>query len=162
MNERWVVNASPIISLARIGCAELMLDLYSQVVVPYGVYEEIAACSVVDPAVSWIRRHESLLVREIAIPATVSEWNLGKGEAQVLAYAYLNKAFTASIDDRPAKRCAEALSIRVCGTIALIVEAKRRQLVPCASALLVELRANGFRMTESLFAKALSLSNEAS
>jgi predicted nucleic acid-binding protein len=51
----------------------------------------------------------------------------------------------ARIDDKPAKRCAESFAIRVRGTIALIVEAKRRRLVPEAGPLLLKLKSNGLQ-----------------
>ena len=38
---RLVVNASPIISLAKIGCADFLSRLYDQLVVPEGVFQEI-------------------------------------------------------------------------------------------------------------------------
>jgi predicted nucleic acid-binding protein len=42
-----VVNASPIISLAKIGCADLLTEMFSQLVIPLGVFEEITLYSAV-------------------------------------------------------------------------------------------------------------------
>lgn len=38
---KLVVNASPIISLAKIGRADLLLELSSGLIIPEGVYQEI-------------------------------------------------------------------------------------------------------------------------
>ncbi len=43
MSERWVLNASPLIVLARAGYEDLLLKLPEQVVVPQAVETEIQA-----------------------------------------------------------------------------------------------------------------------
>ncbi len=50
MSERWVLNASPIIVLARVGHEHLFEALAVQVVVPQAVVEDIEAGPVGDPA----------------------------------------------------------------------------------------------------------------
>jgi predicted nucleic acid-binding protein len=158
-SDRLVVNASPIISLARIGCADLLLGLSSELVVPKGVWEEIMAHRSVDPAMRWLS-DKAALVQAVEVPPMIAEWNLGKGESQVIACALQRREFMVAIDDKAAKRCAESFDIRVRGTVALIVEAKRRQLVPEAGSLLLKLKSNGFRMAEPVFSAALRLAGE--
>jgi len=161
-SRRLVVNASPIISLAKIGHADLLLALSEELVVPRGVCEEIMAHhNGADPAIAWLRRKESRLVHEIAVPSCVSEWNLGKGESEVIAFAVQDCRFTAVVDDRPARRCAESLGVFVQGTIALIVEAKRNGCIDSVGTLLMQLRSNGFRMSEFLYDVAVKLGGEA-
>jgi hypothetical protein len=48
--EHWVLNASPLIVLARVGLEGLPLSLAEQVVVPRQVVEEIQAGPTLDPA----------------------------------------------------------------------------------------------------------------
>ena len=58
MSERWVLNASPVIALARIGYAHLLLDLPADAVVPQAVAFEIEAGPSSDPArqaCAWMR-----------------------------------------------------------------------------------------------------------
>jgi len=50
VGERWVLNASPIIVLARVGQEALFDALADEVVVPRAVAEEIGAGPVDDPA----------------------------------------------------------------------------------------------------------------
>jgi len=40
-SDKLVVNASPIISLAKIGCADFLPELFAQFIIPEGVFEEI-------------------------------------------------------------------------------------------------------------------------
>jgi hypothetical protein len=48
--ERWVVNASPVIALARIGQVELLTALPKQAVIPRAVADELMHASEDDPA----------------------------------------------------------------------------------------------------------------
>ena len=49
MIERWVLNASPLILLARIGREDLLLTLADDVVVPQAVAAEVQAGPATDP-----------------------------------------------------------------------------------------------------------------
>ena len=46
----WVVNASPIICLAKEGYTDLLFKLPGEIIVPKAVAEEILAGSISDPA----------------------------------------------------------------------------------------------------------------
>ncbi len=48
---KLVINASPIISLSKIGCADFLWSLYDQVVIPEGVFQEITVHKEYDQAV---------------------------------------------------------------------------------------------------------------
>ena len=85
--------------------ADLLLSLASELVIPRGVFDEIMDHDVVDSAVRWLSDKESSLVAPVEVPASIAEWNLGKGESEVIAFAFRQKDFVAAIDDRPAKRC---------------------------------------------------------
>ncbi len=50
MTERWVINASPLIVLARIGYERLLCDLPDQAVIPQAVASEIEVGPQDDPA----------------------------------------------------------------------------------------------------------------
>lgn len=155
-----VVNASPIISLAKIGCADLLTEMFSQLVIPLGVFEEITAHSAEDEAVKWVMAQDPSHIQSVDIPEIIAGWNLGKGESQVIAYAYKSVGYAVSIDDRPAKKCAHLFGIKVKGTLAVLIEAKRQGFIPLVRPCLVKLKANGFRMSEGIFQSALRLAGE--
>ena len=157
---KLVVNTSPIISLAQIGHADLLVEMCSELVIPQGVFEEITIYNLDDPAVRWVREKE-VYVRSVNVPISIAEWNLGKGESEVLSFAFGKRDFVSAIDDRAAKRCAASLDIKVRGTVALIIEAKRNRLVSEARPLFLKLKANGFRISQSVLDEALRLAGEA-
>jgi predicted nucleic acid-binding protein len=157
---KLVVNSSPIISLAKIGHADLLLELSSKLIIPEGVYQEIVNHKNSDSAVEWIKSQDSSLIRTVGVPLIISEWNLGKGESQVISFAYQNMQFAAVLDDRAARRCSELFNIKVFGTISIIIKAKINGTIPEAKPLLLKLQSNGFRISEDIILTALKIVGE--
>lgn len=54
MTKTWVVNASPIIFLAKIGYVHLLPELCPHLVIPAGVASEIQCGEENDPAKEWV------------------------------------------------------------------------------------------------------------
>lgn len=101
--DKLVINASPIISLTKIGCAGFLSALSSRFVIPNGVYQEITRHEYSDPATDWLKNQKPEIFVSVEVPSIISDWNLGKGETEVIAFALQNKEFTAILDDRAAK-----------------------------------------------------------
>lgn len=158
--DKLVINASPIISLTKIGCAGFLPALSSRMVIPDGVYQEITRHKYSDPATEWLKNQKSEIFESVEVPTIISDWNLGKGETEVIAFALQNRDFTAILDDRAAKNCAEVFNIDVCGTIAVIIKAKKTGLTPEIKPLLAALRSTGFRISEDILTTALRFVGE--
>ena len=86
MSEIWVINASPLISLGRIGQLTLLEKLAIEILVPEAVITEVRAGLGKDnftlTTVAWA---ESRRVSDIPIPLSVAGWDLGRGESQPVA-----------------------------------------------------------------------------
>ena len=95
------------------------------------------------------------MIEVSAIPAELLAWDLGAGETGVLAYALAHSGSIAILDDGAARRCARSLSIPVKGTLGIILLARQRNIIPSAAEVLRILRANGFRLDDSVIAEAL-------
>ncbi len=158
---KLAVNASPIISLSKIGYADLLIQLSSHLIIPEGVFEEITAYKPGDPAVEWLKTLQSpAIIKPVEVPTIISEWNLGKGESQVIAYVFQNNGYVAVIDDKAAKTCAEVFKLRVSGTIAIIIKARQMGLISEVDPLLSALRTNGFRISSEIIKAALRIVGE--
>jgi predicted nucleic acid-binding protein len=97
----------------------------SDLVIPEGVAQEIDEGPVDDPARIWLHEQGTPLVHRLErVPPLVLAWDLGKGETEVISWAYLNPRYHASLDDRAARNCASSLGIGVIGTIGLVLQAK--------------------------------------
>lgn len=89
MNSTWVVNASPLIVLSKIGQADLLAQLCEHLLVPEAVYSEVTVAAP-DAASDWMTEAlaASRLSRCNVTPdPIVLAWDLGSGETEVLSLA---------------------------------------------------------------------------
>ncbi|MCP4657794.1 MAG: hypothetical protein GY856_20495 [bacterium] len=81
MNELWVVNASPIITLAKAGYLHLLSDLAPEFQVPETVARELLAGGPEDPARQALESGWGPRAPVGSIPAQILEWGLAaRGE----------------------------------------------------------------------------------
>ena len=150
---RVVINSSPLIALFKSQQAELLPQLFEEIVVPQGVWDEVTAQKPEDVAAKelksadWIRR-----VDAVEVSVTISAWDLGKGESEVLSWAASHAGYTAIVDDLAARRCADALGLKVLGTGATLILAKRRGLINQVSPGLQALKGSGLYLSDRLIA----------
>jgi len=156
-----VVNASPLILLGKIERIELLLQLGPRLAVPEGVAEELRAGSPSDAARAWIEGPGSQMIMPVErVDPLAASWDLGLGESHVLTICRTLSGAEAIIDDRAARNCAAALGIPVRGTVALIVLAKRRSLIPQAKPVLQALLDQGIHLDSAIVDAALRLADE--
>lgn len=161
MPRQWVVNASPLIVLGRLGQIEWLPRLAGNMVVPSGVAEEIAAGPPDDAARLWLEGDGACHVRTVAATdPVVSAWDLGLGETAVLSFAQQHPGYVAVLDDAAARHCAQALSLPIKGTLSVVVMAKRAGLIEKATPLFDRLIADGFRVKPSVLEEAKALAGE--
>jgi predicted nucleic acid-binding protein len=122
---RWVVNASPLILLAKTNRLGLLAALADQVVVPKAVVEEVGAKADGKASLQVIAEDPTYTVvdNEAATPEILS-WDLGAGETQVIANAQSHGAERVVIDDLEARRCAKVMGLKVIGTLGIADRAK--------------------------------------
>lgn len=159
MADLWIVDASPLIVLTKVGQAQLLESLAEQLIVPASVAAEVEAGPPADPARILLKSGfgASEVAREI--PAAIRDRGLGKGETEVLALAHRQGA-VAVIDDAAARRSANALGIRLIGSLGVIVRARLAGLLPGAGPVLQDLRQAGFRIDDLSIRKALQAVRE--
>jgi predicted nucleic acid-binding protein len=156
-----VVNASPLIFLARAGLLDSLRLITEIVMVPTSVAAEIQRRGPTDITaqalqnMTWIVR-----VEDPPIPPLIQAWDLGEGESAVLAWAYIHPGTEAIIDDLAGRRCTAALGIPIRGTLGLILTAKRRGRIPQARSVLERLRQAGMYLSDRVMNQALALVGE--
>ncbi|MEH2403059.1 DUF3368 domain-containing protein [Nostoc sp.] len=127
---RIIINSSPLIVLFKSKQAELLPQLFKEIIVPEGVFTEVTSAGEDDaasrqlPSVSWIQ-----IVKITALAPEVGAWDLGLRESQVLSLALETSDCAAIVDDRAARRCGQSLGITTIGTGGLLVLAKRRGII---------------------------------
>lgn len=148
---RIIVNSSPLIVLFKSKQAELLPQLFKEIIVPEGVFTEVTLAEQDDaasrelPNVSWLQ------VGEIpSINPEVAAWDLGLGESQVLSLALITLDCAAVVDDRAARRCGQSLGITTIGTGGLLVLAKRRGIILSISPGIQALRDAGLWLSDAV------------
>jgi len=151
----WVVNASPIITLAKIGQQSLLEKLCDRLIVPESVAQEILAGPTDDPAFVLLRSGWGVRSSPINIPQTLLEWGLGKGETAVLATALQTQSSTAILDDASARAAARTFNVPLMGTLGVILRAKLHRYIPSAGDALRQLKTAGLFLDDRVVRQAL-------
>jgi hypothetical protein len=151
------VNASPLITLAKVRRLDLLTGPDHRLLVPQAVADEILAGPVEDPARQALAGGFGAPFEVTAADAEILGWSLGAGESAVLALARA-KGGLAILDDRSARVAAQTLGIRLTGTLGLVIQGAREGRVDSAAELLRELKAAGLRLDDKAIAVALARS----
>jgi predicted nucleic acid-binding protein len=158
-----VSDTSPVRALNHLGLLHILQDLFTTVLIPPAVRDELLkptrTCPVID-----ISRVPFLRVQAPHDAVRVSSFlaHLDPGEAEALVLALEVQAQVLLLDERKARRVAEGLGLTSIGTLGLLLEAKRQGLVPTVHPLLVRLRDElAFFLSDALLHNVLDLAGEA-
>lgn len=157
-----VLDASTLITLARIGRLHLLHQIAGAVHIPPAVYDEVVGSGRGRPGsaevaqVQWISRQE---VRDLA---TVGRLRVqaGRGEAEAIVLARELRADALILDDATARRIAEAEGQKVFGLLGLLIHAKERGIVGVLKPILDEMVQAGFFIDASLYRSVLRQAGE--
>lgn len=156
MDECAVINASPLIFLARSGHLALLPQFARRLVVPQPVAEELLRRGEQDVTAQALRTDRAYTVTPVAgIPPFIEQWGLGGGESAVLALAQATAGAVAVMDDLMARRCAAALGIPVRGTLGIVLAAKKNGFIPLARPVLEDMVRGGMFLSRQVLDEAL-------
>jgi len=141
MPEPIIIDTSSLIALERINLLQILCEIYKEVVIPESVIKEFGNLSL---SCLSIRKVESNLLKLL-----ITDLNLGKGEADVIALAS-QTGLKVIIDDLKARKAAENMGLKLTGTIGVLLKAERLGLIASAQEKVRELREKGFYVSEQL------------
>jgi predicted nucleic acid-binding protein len=128
-----VSDTSPLTALLTVGKAELLVQLFGEVLIPQEVEKELLRSSTALP--SWLRVQP---VRDTA-KARLYALGLDRGEAEAIALAEELGADHLLMDERKGRRFAIQRGLPVLGLLGVVLIAKRKGLIPSARSLLLRL-----------------------
>ncbi|GAA6616274.1 DUF3368 domain-containing protein [Scytonema sp. NUACC26] len=126
-----VINTSPLIVLFKSQLVYLLPQLFTEIIIPSGVWDEIVKTGKTDiasqqlPNASWAKQ-----IPSPSISSLILAWGLDRGESEVLNFALENLNYRAIIDDATARRVAKTLNIPFMGTLGMLILAKQKGLIP--------------------------------
>lgn len=150
MSKVCVVDSSCLIALWKIAHIDLLRQMFAQVIVPESVQKES------DIFCEWF---EVRLPQNTPLVRSLCAY-LGKGEAETIALGVEIGECEVLLDDRKARKTAEVFSLRVVGTVGLLLRAKRHGYLPHVKPLLDQLVSDGFYLSQEIYAKALEIAEE--
>ena len=148
-----ISNSSPLIALEQLGLLATLERVFGGVLVPPAVAKEVAPTVALPP---WVK--EQSLSQPVG-PHILSA-SLGAGESEALSLALELKASLVVMDERPARRLAQALNVPVVGTLGLLLRAKSLGLISELKPQLDSLLGHDFRVSASLYEKILKDAGE--
>ena len=156
-----ICNTSPLQYLHQIGQLELLPKLVARITVPTAVAQELAEGRrrgldlPIPEALAWVDLCTPSSEKVVRLVA-----DLGPGETGVLLLALERTNPVAILDDALARRHAEFLGIALTGTLGILLDAKRRGLVPAVTPLVDDLQRLGFRLSEGTRSAVLQMAGE--
>ncbi|RMH21066.1 MAG: DUF3368 domain-containing protein [Acidobacteria bacterium] len=158
----WVIDASPLIFLAKLDRLGLLREGAGEILVPPAVWSEVRQLE--DEALDRLRhaRRSWLQIKKVANPEALAflRVNLHAGEAEAIALAKEIRAERIVEDDLAARRYARRLGLSIVGTLGLILAARIRGEIPSVAEEIGRLRAVGFRISEQLETAVLRAAGE--
>lgn len=156
-----VVDASPVIVLAKAGLLTLLRLAGDPVAIPNVVVQEIRRGAPNDPAVQALPGLPWLVpVDPGSDDPRLTSYPLHAGEAAVLTWALQHPGVKAILDDAGARNCALQLGVPIIGSIGLVIEAKKVGVLSLARPALEDLRRAGLHLSDLVMQLALRLVGE--
>lgn len=147
-------DAGPLIALGRVDRLALLTAVFQQVQVPHAV---LAEC-MLRPQLPDARRIEAAVADGWLLPCegpAIEAAGLGAGKRAAIGRAQaIGAALLAG--DQAARACAAQLGITAIGTLGELVKAQRMGRLPDLRTLIEELRASGYRLSDTAIRQALA------
>jgi len=161
-----VSDTSPITNLAAIGELDLLQGLYTQIIIPVAVYDEMVNVGKPVPGavevqnLSWIQA-QAVADQQRIITIQESEENIDLGEAEAITLALELKAELLLMDERRGRVVATSYGLHVTGLLGVLVQAKQNNLIGNVKPLLDQLIEQAdFRVSDQLYTTILQIAGE--
>ena len=148
-----ISDTSPIHYLVLIDAIDVLPSLFGEVLIPTAAHGELLHAHAPLPVRQWAATPPPWLTISPTLNVN-PQLPLGIGEAEAISLAEEMSASLVLMDDRRARREAEARGLAVAGTIAVLEHAAKRNLLQLATAI-GKLRQTNFHIAEEILQRAL-------
>jgi predicted nucleic acid-binding protein len=154
-----VSNSSPLITFARIGCFDLLRQLFGRVHIALEVEREVVEGGVGRAGAESVRTADWIETHPAADPTELARlhanYPLGKGELATVLLATALNAQLAIIDERAARRLATARNLPVMGCVGILERSHQRGMVTDLRATYSGLLGNGIYIERQILNESL-------
>lgn len=158
-----ISDTSPFIALLNINKIEILHTLYGKIIIPNAVREELFRNEFNQKSILELLGKDYVQVFNLTdriLYHSLIQY-LDAGESEAIALAVELNADLLLIDEKKGRIEAEKQSLKVIGTLGILIDAKRKGLISNLSDTIEELKSKiGFRLHPSLILKAKLLVGE--
>ena len=161
-----VSDTSPITNLAAISQLDLLQQLYTSLIIPTAVYNEMVEVDKVVPGAVEVQTLSSIQTQAVADAQRVtdlqtSQENIDLGEAEAIILAVELKADLLLMDERRGRALATSYGLSVTGLLGVLLQAKRNGLISAVKPLMDQLIEQvDFRVSSQLYTTILQSASE--
>ena len=155
-----ISDTSPITNLIQLDKLDLLQRLFSDIIIPNEVYEELVVYEnhrIIIESIDWI----TVISVSDTEKVELLKQDLDAGEAEAIVLAKELNCDFLLIDERKGREIAQSQNIKITGLLGILIQAKRRGFIPLLRPLLEKLvNQIGFRVNRNLFEHILREVNE--
>ena len=139
-----VSDTSPITNLAAISQLNLLQQLYSHLIIPKAVYNEMVKVDQLVPGavevqtLLWIQTQVVADSQQI-VAIQLNQENIDRGEAEAIVLALELNADLLLMDERRGRAVATSYGLNVTGLLGVLLQAKRMSLIPAVKPVMDQL-----------------------
>jgi predicted nucleic acid-binding protein len=131
-----IADTSPINYLVLIDAQDILPIIFSQIIIPEAVMDELQATATPPAVKRWIaNRPQWLEVRRLMMPPDLSLYHLDEGEREAIQMAQELGADLLLVDEKAARQEAAKRNLSTVGTLGILDRAADKGLVDFAQAL---------------------------
>ena len=147
-----VSNSTPLIALSRINEFDLLRIIFSSIIIPGAVYNEVVLEGAGRSGVKEVANASWIIKRDVQNLLAVSmlQVDLDRGEAEAVVLAKELGADYLLLDEKKARRIARNSEIKIMGTVGILGLAAKKGLISNLDDTFTKLEQNGFRFTEEI------------
>ena len=150
-----VADTTPINYLILVGHIDILEPLYSRILIPHAVHDELLSSNAPAPVRAWAKNPPGWL--ELLSPSSTSAavpLNLDRGEAEAICLAEELRSDWLLIDETAGRAEARRRGLQTVGTLGILRNAHELKILDLPDAL-AKLRQTGFHMSDELFQSVL-------
>ena len=150
-----VADTSPLCYLILIDQIQLLPQLYTRVVIPQAVYQELRVSAAPQPVQDWLANPPDWLeIHTLTLPNDQALNLLDQGEAEAIALTESIGADLMLIDEKRGRQTAIMRGLKVIGLLGILVTAANDGLIDFAAAI-AHLQTTSFRASPKLIQSLL-------
>lgn len=154
-----VSDTTAISNFVRIKEIELLKKLYGQILLPNAVYKELLILEQFDININYILDQDWFEIIEVEKDDLYNELSieLDDGEVEAIALAIIQKADFLLIDEVKGRKIATEKSIPIIGTLGILIEARKHNLINSVKEKMDDLKSIGFWINQKLYDRIIEI-----